>query len=129
MAGMGALKGVKVAICGIKCIDLTKEAIKILGVFFSYDKNLQLEYNFRKTILILKMWRLRNLILEGKIINFKTLAWSKITFLAQVLVISNQIIDGLQQIQKDFLWSLSSLKVKHETICKDFQYGGLKILT
>ena len=71
---MGALKGVKVAICGIKCIDLTKEAIKILGVFFSYDKNLQLEYNFRKTILILKMWRLRNLILEGKIINFKTLA-------------------------------------------------------
>ena len=71
---MGALKGVKVAICGIKCIDLTKEAIKILGVFFSYDKNLQLEYNFRKTILILKMWRLRNLTLEGKIINFKTLA-------------------------------------------------------
>ena len=74
MAGIGALKGVKVAICGIKCIDLTKEAIKILGVFFSYDKNLQLEYNFRKTILILKTWRLRNLTLEGKIINFKTLA-------------------------------------------------------
>ena len=74
MAGIGALKGVKVTICGIKCIDLTKEAIKILGVFFSYDKNLQLEYNFQKTILILKMWRLRNLTLEGKIINFKTLA-------------------------------------------------------
>ena len=74
MAGIGALKGVKVTICGIKCIDLTKEAIKILGVFFSYDKNLQLEYNFRKTILILKTWRLRNLTLEGKIINFKTLA-------------------------------------------------------
>ena len=74
MARIGALKGIKVAICGIKCIDLTKEAIKILGVFFSYDKNLQLEYNFRKTILILKTWRLRNLTLEGKIINFKTLA-------------------------------------------------------
>ena len=43
MAGIGALKGVKVAICGIKCIDLTKEAIKVLGAFFSYDKNLQLE--------------------------------------------------------------------------------------
>ena len=34
---------------------------------------------------------------------FQTLALSKITFLAQVLVIPNQIIDALQQIQKDFL--------------------------
>ena len=61
-----------------------------------------------------------------QIIIFKTLALSKITFLAQVLVIPNQIIDALQQIQKDFLWNLSSPKVKHETICKDFQHGGLK---
>ena len=37
VAGIGALKGVNVAICRIKCIDLTKEAIKILGVFFSYS--------------------------------------------------------------------------------------------
>ena len=32
--GIGLLKGVKVAVCGIKCIDLTKDAIKILGIFF-----------------------------------------------------------------------------------------------
>ena len=106
MAEIGALRGVKVAICRIKCIDLTKEAIKILEVFFSYDKNLQPENNFRKTILniqrILKMWRRRNPTLEGKIIIFETLALSKITFLAQVLEIVNQIIDTLQQIQEDF---------------------------
>ena len=108
MDGIGALKGVKVAICGIKSIDLTEEAIKIL-VFFSDDKNLQLENNSRKTK---QMWRRRNLTLEGKIIIFKTLALSKITFLAQILVILNQIIDALQQIQKDFLWNLSSPKVE-----------------
>ena len=28
VAGIGLLKGVKVAVCGIKCIDLTKDAIK-----------------------------------------------------------------------------------------------------
>ena len=91
VAGIGALKGVKVAICGMKCIGLTKEAIKLLRVFFSYDKNLQLENNFRKILnidRILKMWRQRNLTLEGKIIILKT-ALSKITFLAQVLVIPN----------------------------------------
>ena len=94
---------------------------------------MQLENNFRKTILsietILKIWRRRNLTLEGKIIIFKTLALSTVTFLAQVLVILSQIIDALQQIKKDFLWNLSSPKVKDETICKDFQYGGLKMLT
>lgn len=30
--GIGALKGVTVAVCGIKCIDLTKECLKILGI-------------------------------------------------------------------------------------------------
>ena len=121
MAGIGALKGVKVAICGIKCIDLNKEAIKILRVSFSYDKNLLLGNNFRKTILniekILEMWRRRNLTLEGKIIILKTLALSKITFLAQVLVIPNKIIDALQQIRKYFLWNSCSPKVK-QNICK-----------
>ena len=29
------------------CIDFTKEAIKIFEIFFSYDKNLQLENNFK----------------------------------------------------------------------------------
>ena len=47
---------------------------------------------------------------------FKTLALSTVTFLAQVLVIPNQIVDTLKQTEKDFLWNLSSPKVKHETI-------------
>ena len=87
--------------------ELTKEVVKVLAVFFSYDNSLQLENNFRKTIFnierILKMWGRRNIILEGKIIIFKTLALSKLTFFAQVLIISNQIIHALQQIQKRFL--------------------------
>ena len=45
---MGLLKGAKVAVCGIKCIDLTKDAIKIPGIFFSYNKNIKLEQNFKK---------------------------------------------------------------------------------
>ena len=48
--------------------------------------------------------------MEGKIIIFKKLALLKFTFLAQVLEIPNQIIDTLQQIEKDFLWNSSSRK-------------------
>ena len=62
----------------------------------------------------------------GQIIIFKTLALSKIALVAQVLVIPNQITDALEQIQKYFSWNSFSPKVKHETICKDFQCGELK---
>ena len=38
IAGIGVLKSVKVAVCGMKCVDLTKETLKIVGVNFSYNK-------------------------------------------------------------------------------------------
>ena len=41
VAGIGSLKGVKMAVYGIKCIDLITETIKILGVHFSYSQNLK----------------------------------------------------------------------------------------
>ena len=90
VSGIGLLKEVKVAVCGIKCVDLTKDAIKIRGIFFSYNKNIELKQNFKKAIIgieVLRMWRRRNLTLEDKIIIFKTLALSKFVFLAQDLLI------------------------------------------
>ena len=130
VAGIGLLKVVKVAVSEIKSIELTKDAIKILGIFFSYSKNIELEQNFKKTIIdiekIFRMWRQRDLTLEGKIVIFKTLALSKFVFLAQVLSIPNEITTTIQRIQREFLWNSSNVKIKHETICNDFQNGGLK---
>ena len=37
IAGIGVLKGVLLALCGIDCIDLTKKTIKILDIHFSYN--------------------------------------------------------------------------------------------
>ena len=34
VAQIGLLKGVKVAVCGIKCINLTKDTTKIQATFF-----------------------------------------------------------------------------------------------
>ena len=73
--------GVTVAVCGIKCIDLTKECFKILGTYYSYNQNLQIEKTSLKTIKnkekVLKIWRTRNLTLEEKITVFKLLVLSK----------------------------------------------------
>ena len=38
IAGIGVLKSVKVAVCGMKCIDLCNDTIKITGIHFSYNK-------------------------------------------------------------------------------------------
>ena len=50
IAGIGSLKGVETAVCGMKNIDLTKDAVKIIGISFSYNKAIQNELNFRTTI-------------------------------------------------------------------------------
>ena len=41
VAVIGVLKGVQVAVCGVKCIHLRNEAIKILGVYFSYNQKIK----------------------------------------------------------------------------------------
>lgn len=78
LSGIGSKKGVHVALCGMKCIDLTKETIKVLGIHFSYNKFLETEKNFFSTIKsitsVLRMWKMRNMSLEGKITIFKSLA-------------------------------------------------------
>ena len=37
---------VKKAICEIKCFDLTKEAVRILHIFYLHDQKFGLEKNF-----------------------------------------------------------------------------------
>ena len=41
MAGIGAQKGVQVAVCGLPCIDLNNDTLKILGTHFSYNEQLK----------------------------------------------------------------------------------------
>ena len=44
--GIGVLNGVQVVLCGMKCVNLNNETLKILGVHFSYNKILRKTKNF-----------------------------------------------------------------------------------
>ena len=66
------------------------------------------------------------LLLEGRIIIFKTLAISKIVFLAFLTVIPNSLIKELQKIQKMFIWHSSRPKISQKTLSNNFENGGLK---
>ena len=50
ICGIGAKKGDVVDLCGAKCLNLESEAIKILGVYFSYNKSLMDDKNFLTVI-------------------------------------------------------------------------------
>ena len=45
ICGLDPLKAVEIAVCGMQSVDLTREAIKILGIYFSYNINLMNQKN------------------------------------------------------------------------------------
>ena len=51
IAGIGVLKGVHVALCGMRCIDLVSNIVKISGIFYSYNDKIEIEENFKRYII------------------------------------------------------------------------------
>ena len=114
----------------MKCIDLRNEAIKILGVYFLCNQKIIDDKKFSNIISniqrVLNLWRMRNITLEGRTVIFKTLAISKIVFLALLTKIPHQGVKEFEKIQKSFLYKDSTRKIRHETTCKDYKDGSLK---
>ena len=48
IAGICSLNDAKVALCGLKSLDLTKESIKNLGAHISYNKKLHVTKTFER---------------------------------------------------------------------------------
>ena len=120
----------KVALCGMRCVNLYEDTTKILGIHYSYNKQFENDENFKKYIAkienVLKLWTARNLSLEGKITVFKSLVLSKITHLALVKTISPSIIDQLNRTPQNFIWDGLNPKIKNSTTNNDYENGGLK---
>ena len=49
LAGIGLLKRLKVALCGMRCVNLYEDTIKQLGIHFSYNKH-ENDENFKSTL-------------------------------------------------------------------------------
>ena len=67
-----------------KWISLCTGSIKLLGNYISYNRNLANKLNFSNLIPsinnIINLWKQRNLTIAGKIQVFRSLAFSKLTF-------------------------------------------------
>ena len=96
-ADIGTLKGVNMALCGVKCLNLTKETVKIFGIHFSYIKKLEHATNFQIHIVkiesVLRLCRMRNLTIEGKLLVFKSLAVSEVVHLSLITTVRHTVIN------------------------------------
>ena len=111
IAVLGALKGVKLTLCGMECIEWNEWNI----VYYSYDKNLENQESFINLFLKLsRIWRMRNVSIAG------------IVHLALVKVIPISTILELDKIKKHFIWKNGNPKIKQDTLCKDYENVGLK---
>ena len=75
---------------------------------------------------VINIWKMRDLPLLGEMTIFKTLALSKIILLALVTNVPTAAIELLNKIQKEFLWGKNKSKIKHDTLCNDYENGGLR---
>ena len=95
--GLDPLKGEEMTVCRMKSVNLTRDAIKTLGIYFSYNINLMNQKDYGQAVTnihgILKLWKMSNLSIECKIVVFKTLAISKLVYLALLTVIPSHITD------------------------------------
>ena len=69
---------------------------------------------------VLKVWRMRNLTLEGKITIFKALPISKIIHLPSVTGLPNSTITQLNKIHKESIWNHKIPKIKEKTLINNF---------
>ena len=109
-ASIDILKGMSMGLCGMECIILSKNSVKVLWIYFSYNKKIENEENVIKHIkklrmFLFKIWRTRHLAVQGKIKVFKTFAISKIIHFALVTNVPPAISDQLNKIQNNYLES------------------------
>ena len=122
IAGTGTLNRVNVALCCMKCLNLTKETVKILDAHFTYNKKLEhmnLQSHIVKIESVLRLWRVRNLTIKEKVLVFKSLTISKIVHLSLIITVPQAIINQLNNTKK-------TLHGKHSTFSNSYEDSGLK---
>ena len=86
----------------------TKDPIKVLGTFLSYNQNKNVEENFmnriRKMKTKLNLWLSRDLTLYGKSLLAKTLGVSQLIYAASMLSIPTSVMKNVQTELFNILW-------------------------
>jgi hypothetical protein len=112
--------------------------IKICGVYFAYDEDIEVQHNVRDKIgkleCKLKPWVSKGLSIEGKILLVKTFGLSQLIYNMQSVEFNSKNIQVVEQKIFNFIWSNRNAKqgsraidrIKRSILKNDYTNGGLK---
>lgn len=110
----------------------TKNPIKVLGTFLSYNQNKNIEENFlsriRKMKTKLNLWLSRDLTLYGRSLLAKTLGVSQLVYAASMLTVPSLVIKNVQKELFSFLWKNKNDKIKRTVMYQPLAEGGLNFV-
>ncbi|KAL9978010.1 hypothetical protein ACROYT_G015484 [Oculina patagonica] len=113
---------------GIKNMD---KPLKILGIFFSYDKKQAVKLNFDSILDSLKktlnLWKWRHLSILGRIQIIKSFAIPKFLYRASQLPFPKDVIKRANMIIYEFIWKGKD-KVKRRALINNIENGGLRMI-
>ena len=93
------------------------EPIYAPGIYFSYDEDEAFQKDFEQKLLsmknLLSLWKLRNLMLYGRITFLKSLALSKLVYNTSVLTTPREFVSSVQTTISRFVWN-NKPKIKHD---------------
>lgn len=123
----------KMKLCSNWDLDWSQTPLRILGIIYTPKTQEIIKLNFNDAKLkiekLLKNWGFRDLTLYGKITVIKTLALSKMNHLLSTLPIPDQgFMKSIEKLFFDFLWNGKKWTISRETLCLDYENGGLKMV-
>ena len=94
--------------------SLVTSSFKILGLHFSYNKEIADDKNFSDLLncmrSVLNTWHQHYLTLGGKIQVFKSLIASKLVYIATMKTVPKHVVDSMQALHRDFIWNFKKPK-------------------
>ena len=113
-------------------INWGKNSVKALGVYFGYNKKEMENKNWTDKIekikSSLRCWNIRDLSLQGRILIIKTMALSKVVYLAAALLTPEWAINEINKELFAFLWKYKRDKIARKVVINDVSNGGLNMI-
>ena len=106
------------------------ETIKILGIYFGYDKTETIKSNFNQQLeklqKTLNLWKMRDLSLIGRILITKQLGLSKFIYVTKIVDTPEDICREIDKIIYEYIWKGKKAMIKKSTLIGEYKHGGLK---
>ena len=130
---IGAARNSQATFYSTRKIKWTDKPLNILGVMVTHETDNVIQLNYEELVVksknIIKVWKMRDLTLIGKILILNTLVASLFYYRMAVLPsITDNLISQMKQMFVDFIWSGRKPKIKYDIISGLKQDRGLGLV-